>query len=382
MASTQPDVKKYQEDTPSGPFLAKVSTSIPNIDEYYMNVAVFLEGVQVPVNGVTIGYGVNTPPTCTILLPAHRVLRSLPETTKIHVFFQDMLPDETGTYHWRLLFDGELAGYGYTTTADGAHISITGLHSTAYLTLMQIITLDVAKFLFTKENLIGAATLPVALNNNHIDSNIIKDIIEGKNNESMADIVFQLIRAILDNVDQTAVGKYYQEKLGNVPGGWKMLKRIFGVSAKAMNAAIPKVDWNMSGSQGSGGTSTPSADAVKEDLRVADPSGAKYVVKQGVDIHNVRPEVMGKAKKIIAAYNKRYPDDEIWITDGYRPQDAGYGAAGSYHKQGLALDADSDGFKADSAKKAYFAELCRQEGFGEVIGTYTTSSHVHFGNPS
>ena len=114
-----------QEETNSGP------GDSPDTNVFFLDTKVFLEGVQIPHSSVAVSYGISAPPTCTIVLQASSFLRDLPETTKIHIIYRDLLPDSTGAYKYRLLFDGELSGISYSIDPSGAQMTITGIHSTA-----------------------------------------------------------------------------------------------------------------------------------------------------------------------------------------------------------------------------------------------------------
>ena len=231
-------------DGPSAEQQRTVNVKTTDTNEFYKNCLLFLEGVCVPYNTITVSYGVTTPATCTLLLPAHQILRNLPETTKIHIFFQDLLMDDSGEYQWRLLFDGEMSGYSYTTDSSGAYINISGVHSCAYTTLMQLMTLDAAQYMFrTSTYIAGEATIPIMFSQNRMHSSMIDSLLKGKF-ASMADVVYQMMRGILNGNGATGTGKYYASKLGNVAGGWKILNRIYGVSKVTADSAPPTTDWS------------------------------------------------------------------------------------------------------------------------------------------
>lgn len=65
-------------------------------DVFYVEVKVFLEGVQVPHSAAAVSYGVSQPPSATVTIPAASFMRDLPETTKVHIIYKDLLPDSTG----------------------------------------------------------------------------------------------------------------------------------------------------------------------------------------------------------------------------------------------------------------------------------------------
>ena len=230
-------------DKPSDTASMGVDSAAPQSSEFYLATEVYLEGVQIPHNSVTVSYGIGSPPSCTVILPASSIIRDLPESTKVHVFFQDMLPDASGYYKWRLLFDGEMSGYQYNIDASGATMSISAVHSSAYTTLMQIMTLDASEYLFNPNpRLVGDATIPMLFGQNKVNSKLIGNIMKGRGYESMADIVYQLMRAIIEGTSDSAVGKYYHDELGNDKNGWKILKRIYGVSAAAVAMPVARYD--------------------------------------------------------------------------------------------------------------------------------------------
>lgn len=214
--------------------------SIVRDNMFYEDCKVFLEGIEVPVSAVSVTYGVASPPMCSLVLPSSTILRDLPERTKIHIFFRDLLPaaadaNATPKYEWRLLFDGEYYGVDYATDANGTNITITGIHSTGYLDLMQVMTVDAAAYMFnSRAYTIGDAVIPTVLGTDRKRSTIIENILKGKTGsyKSMADIVYSLIKAILEgSTDNQAVIQFYQKRMTNKKdaGGWKTLDRIFNV---------------------------------------------------------------------------------------------------------------------------------------------------------
>lgn len=228
---------------PSANAMSKVKQDEPNTSEFFIDVEVYLEGVQIPHSSATVSYGLGSPPSCTIILPATSLIRDLPETTKVHIFFKDLLPDESGTYQWRLLFDGEMSGFQYNIDPNGATMSISALHSSAYISLMQLMSLDAAEYIFdSNPRLIGDATMTTVFGQNKVSTKLIDSIMRGKGYKSMADIVYQLMRAVLDGTQDSAVGKYYHDKLSNDKDAWKLLKRIYGVSKAVAESPVPTYD--------------------------------------------------------------------------------------------------------------------------------------------
>lgn len=223
---------------------AKVGSTASGSDTnvFYVDVKVFLEGVQVPHMQAAVSYGIDAPPTATIVIPAAQFLRNLPETTKVLITFRDILPDATGERKWRVLFDGEMSGLGYNIDSSGATLSITALHSTAYLTLLQLMIAPVRSYIYNTnpESLVGNTTLwsTSAVGPTHnvtfLDA-LLNDIKSTNTSErgiqTMADIVYIILRNIVEGLkDSAAVARWTWKYLGNEPSGLKILKRIYGVS--------------------------------------------------------------------------------------------------------------------------------------------------------
>lgn len=211
---------------------------------FYVDTKVFLEGVQVPHSAAAVSYGVTSPPSATITLPAASFMRDLPETTKVHIIYKDLMPDSNGVYKWRLLFDGELSAISYSIDSSGAYLTIHAIHSSAYLTLMQIVNQAAAQYLYMKDyEMIGQTVFKTISGMNKVQISQVSKIIEGKEYKSMADLTYRILRQILEGYkDASAVSKWYWSKLGNDANGYKILNRIYGVSDTAKNAALLPAD--------------------------------------------------------------------------------------------------------------------------------------------
>lgn len=370
---------------------AKVGTVAQNASTFYLDVKCFLEGVQVPHSTISVSYGVTAPPTCTLLIPAHKVIRDLPETTKIHVFFKDFLPTEAGIYEWRLLFDGELSSFSYSITAEGAYMQINGIHSAAYMHLMQLMSLDVSEYIRNPiGTAVGQATITTLLSQSQVTSKLVSQIIEKSTYKNMADIVFQLMRTILKGTGDSATGQYYNSKLDNVDGSWKILKRIYGVS-KAAEATTP-VTYNSSYksskvylTNGESGPSMSYADYLAKGESLAGGSefyGLKDWVKEG-DVA-ARTEFKGMNKNFTAKLDtlthgyKKYlgePDGDFKFTfnsafrsESYnaaiRNENGESGAVNSRHTTGQAVDINTDGWPDTSI--AALINLAREQGLNTM----------------
>lgn len=213
-----------------------IPTGGTDTNALYVDVKVFLEGIQIPHAACAISYGVTAPPTCSITLPAASFLRSLPETTKILVVFKDLLPDPvTGEYEWRVLFDGEASGVSYSIDPNGANIGISGIHTTAYLTLMQFYTQSSAEYIVNRRHeMAGDHVLisPAGLNKAHIT---FIDKLLDKNLDhyaSMADVTYSILKNMIEGFKDKGgpVAAWYWNKLGPTAGGYKIIDRIAGVT--------------------------------------------------------------------------------------------------------------------------------------------------------
>lgn len=207
---------------------------------FYVDVKVFLEGVQVPHISASVSYGTGDPPTCTITIPANNFLRSLPSATKVLIVFKDLVPDKTGVYKWRVLFDGELSAINYSISPEGAYLTLSAIHTTAYITLMQLISLPASEYVLQKEHrAIGDTVFANAAGATKVLTTLISKIMEGKNYDNMADLVYLLLRNILESYkDSSSNGQWYWQKLGNDLLGYKIFDRIYGVSEKARQAQV------------------------------------------------------------------------------------------------------------------------------------------------
>ena len=221
-----------------------IPTGGTDTNALYVEVKVFLEGVQIPHAACAISYGVSAPPTCSIILPAASFLRSLPETTKILVVFKDLVPDpKTGEYEWRVLFDGETSGVSYSIDPSGANISISGIHTTAYLTLMQFYTQSSAEYVVNRSHQMAGdyvVCAPSGLNKAHIT--FINKLFDRYLNyyDSMADVAYSILRNMIEGFKDKGgpVAAWYWNKLGPVPGGYKIVDRISGVSDPVLKQAV------------------------------------------------------------------------------------------------------------------------------------------------
>ena len=98
------------------------------MQEKRIKAKVFLEGIQIPFNTVTVNASLHAPPTCSIRVAPHpSLIKILPKTT-VHVFTIEPnaynLYDEEDVSNWKLLFEGEVTGRGYSRTATSNNFEI------------------------------------------------------------------------------------------------------------------------------------------------------------------------------------------------------------------------------------------------------------------
>ena len=252
-----------QFETASGvPTSASGSLDPENV--FYMSYRVFLEGVEVPVNGIQLDYGVTGIPQCNISLPASKLLRELPPTTKVAVFFRDLVPESDGSFKWRLLFDGEFMGYGYSVSSHGASMSLAFMHNAAHMHSMQLMIMDMSEFWIGGGNQYSAgdSTLVSPQSWNRPEKTILRGLLSEEsapNYKTMADICYTLVRTVLADVRGTASGKYFKTKFGDITknglGGYKLLRRFYGISESATKMDIPEeglIDQDTSGGSSTG----------------------------------------------------------------------------------------------------------------------------------
>jgi len=99
-----------------------------NVNRAYTNAwLVYINGLEVPVSSVNVAYGVGTVPEAEIVLVPDSVMQRFgaEDRVAVQVFYLD---------HWygkepefRLLFDGEIASWGYVNTQRGRSISIVAI---------------------------------------------------------------------------------------------------------------------------------------------------------------------------------------------------------------------------------------------------------------
>ena len=378
---------------------------------FFGDVLVLLEGVQVPAAAVTMAYGLNNLPSCSIVMPASAVIRDLTEDTRVHVFVRDFIDDKM-----KLLFDGELASVSYSTNAAGASMQISAIHSCAFMSLMQLTQVDVKDYWQNKTSKIsGVATIPTLNNWGRSETTVISEMMKSNAAsglfKSMADVVAMLLRCCVNETSKSAVTKFYNKRIGNVPGGWKILNRFFGVNPAVLSSKLPGTLSDPGGnSKGSSDTSTSYDSSNKySSERSNEPSnwaghgyswtnkpvnvldtnkayslnGVNFTVQANTDWDGIEDVQKNTTAAVMKEFADKHPGVEIYVTDGLRGGDEDettqYGQAGmarnSWHKVGLATDVSvGDQYRGD-------LQAIANKYFNEVIIYGPGDNHVHMGNP-
>ena len=89
---------------------------------------VYLNGIQIPCPSVTVSYGVWQIPEATLSFPPHRLLQRLgaEDRLEVTIFYLDTIhtPEEP---KFRLLFEGEILGWSYSSSPMGRMITFNAL---------------------------------------------------------------------------------------------------------------------------------------------------------------------------------------------------------------------------------------------------------------
>lgn len=90
---------------------------------------VYLNGIEVPCPSVTVSYGVNTIPSATFNFPPHRLLERVgaDDRLDVAVFYMDHFASGENDPTFRLLFEGEIVGWSYRSTAMGRMMSFQAI---------------------------------------------------------------------------------------------------------------------------------------------------------------------------------------------------------------------------------------------------------------
>jgi len=89
---------------------------------------VYLNGVEVPCPSVSVSYGVWMIPEATLSFPPHRLLHRLgtEDRVEVVVFYLDDLADPDKP-EFRLLFEGEIIGWSYSSSSSGRQMTFNAI---------------------------------------------------------------------------------------------------------------------------------------------------------------------------------------------------------------------------------------------------------------
>jgi len=226
---------------------------------FYLEAKVLLEGVEIPYNNVSISYGIDTEPSCTISMPGSSILKDLPLNTKVLVLYKNFL-ENSSKNTWYVLFEGELENVQVANDYAASTMTINAIHSTKYLNLMQLLLQEATAKAVGMENIDwggGLATCNQISGNTYADSILLEGLFpeKGKNEnfETMADLVYCLIKVLLnEKLYGAATTGFFRNKICNT---YKLPDRIFNVSStarKAVDKIISKMKERTLASTGSG----------------------------------------------------------------------------------------------------------------------------------
>lgn len=118
---------------------------------------VYLNGIQVPCPSVTVSYGVWKIPEATLSFPPHRLLQRLgaEDRLEVTIFYLDTTYDPENP-QFRLLFEGEILGWSYSSSPMGRMMTFNAL---ADMSIFQSLYFF---FMNTVDAVIGYKTTPGA----------------------------------------------------------------------------------------------------------------------------------------------------------------------------------------------------------------------------
>jgi hypothetical protein len=104
---------------------------------------VYLNGIEVPCPKVSVSYGIGVIPEATLSFPPHRLLQRLGAEDRVEVviFYLDDLenPDKP---EFRLLFEGEIIGWSYTSSPHGRQMTFNAVADISIFTQLHFFFLN------------------------------------------------------------------------------------------------------------------------------------------------------------------------------------------------------------------------------------------------
>jgi hypothetical protein len=104
-------------------------TSTLNVNRAYIRAyLVYINGIETPVESVSVAYGVNAIPEAEIVLVPDPVMQRFgaEDRVSVQIFYLDMWYDSANP-QFRLLFDGEIVSWGFVNTKGGRAITLTAI---------------------------------------------------------------------------------------------------------------------------------------------------------------------------------------------------------------------------------------------------------------
>lgn len=123
---------------------------------------VYLNGIEVPCSSVSVNYGVGMIPEASLSFPPHRLLHRLGAEDRIEavVFYLDDLATPTKP-EFRLLFEGELIGWSYTSSSSGRQMTFNAVADISVFTQLYFFFLNnvdaITSFIAQKSDVAGVA---------------------------------------------------------------------------------------------------------------------------------------------------------------------------------------------------------------------------------
>jgi hypothetical protein len=126
---------------------------------------VYLNGLEVPCTSIQVNYGVGMIPEAALSFPPHRLLHRLGAEDRIEVvvFYLDDLADPANP-EFRLLFEGELLGWSYTSSSAGRQMTFNATADISIFTQLYFFFLNNVDAItsFVAQQGSGAAGVPTA----------------------------------------------------------------------------------------------------------------------------------------------------------------------------------------------------------------------------
>lgn len=104
---------------------------------------VYLNGIEVPCTQAAVSYGVGVIPEATLSFPPHKLLHRLGAEDRVEavVFYLDDLADPEHP-EFRLLFEGELIGWSYTSSSHGRQMTFNAVADISIFTQLHFFFLN------------------------------------------------------------------------------------------------------------------------------------------------------------------------------------------------------------------------------------------------